>query len=171
MILYFLMNYGTYLKENNLAHISHYCLSACILCGSTSWKKIFETFSTFKITHFEDCEALKVQCGLCVLYSCFLYQMPLIPLTLVSSVNLFPSAAPGRHSLPKQIIAGRRRARVKPGGTWALPQLRPESCRKRLRLYPLRPDRSRDPRNKAVPSACDWSDFPVCIAEVTKVPA
>lgn len=27
----------------------------------------------------------------------------------------------------------------------------------------------KEPRNKAFPLTCDWSDFPVCIAEVTRV--
>lgn len=90
---------------------------------------------------------------------CFLYSVPLIPLTVSKP---FPTASPGRHSLPKQIIAGRTGARVKSSGTLALTQLQPESCRKWLRFYPLHPDRPGDPRNKAFPSPCDWSDFPVC---------
>lgn len=106
--------------------------------------------------------------------------MPLISITLASSQCYWeladkqappPPSCPGRHFLPKQIITGRTRSRVKPSETSALPLLPPESCRKWLRLYPLRPDRLGDPGNNAFPSPGDWSDFPVCIAEVTSITA
>lgn len=107
---------------------------------------------------------VKKKCGRS---GCFLYWMPLIPLLSKPP----PPAAHGQHSLSKQIIAGRTGAHAKPSGTAALTPLQPESWRKWLRLYSLCPDRPGDPRNKAFPSTCDWSDFPVSISEATRVAA